>query len=135
MSYILDNVAPSDLPDLVRYCDHPAMLDNPLNMTMFPNASPETKEGEITWHVSGFRETFESNPEAYFRKVCTDDGAPVGFALWTLDQPALHIRFDKKESKADAVRIPGSLDIFAWREISRRMTSEKRRKLKDLTNV
>jgi len=135
MSYMLHAVMLSDIEDLVRHCDYPAMQENPLNKTMFPNTGPETKEEEITWHVSSFRETFENNLGADFRQVCTDDRTPVGFALWTLDQLCLPSQIDTKKSKAEAVKIPRSLDICAWREISLKLRSERRRVLKDLTNV
>lgn len=138
MSYVLRAVALSDIEDLVRYCDHPAMQDNPLNLIMFPNSSPKTKEEEITWHVSSFRETFENIPEAHFRQVRTNDGSPAGLALWTLDQfnpHPCHPQSNREENKGRAVEIPGSLDICAWREISKRLALEKRRVLKGLTNV
>ncbi|KAF1995658.1 acyl-CoA N-acyltransferase [Amniculicola lignicola CBS 123094] len=135
MSYVLHAVELSDIEALVRYCDHPAMQENPLNMTMFPNSSPETKEEEIMWHVSSFRESFHKTPGTSFLKACTNDRTPVGFALWTLDQPCPHIQSDREESKAETVEIPGSLDIHAWRAISQKLTSERRRVLQDLTNV
>jgi hypothetical protein len=47
MSYTLHTVALSDVEELVRYCDHPAMQENPLYMTMFPSASAKRREKEI----------------------------------------------------------------------------------------
>jgi hypothetical protein len=135
MPYVLRTVAHSDIEGLVRYCDHPAMQANPLNRTMFPNASPETEEEEIMWHTSSFRESFEKDPGACFRMICTDDGVPVGLALWTLDQPVLRTETDKVESRAEAMKTPDSLDMNAWREISRQLAAEKQRVLKDWTNV
>ncbi|XPS78872.1 hypothetical protein M3J09_010874 [Ascochyta lentis] len=134
MTYTLCTVALSDLEELVRHCDHPAMQENPLHLTMFPNASQESSEEEIMWHVSSFRESFEKTPGAYFRKVCFNDGTPVGFALWTVDQacPGLHIGL--KDSRPEAP-VPRSLDICAWREISRKLLAEKRRVLEGLENV
>lgn len=47
---------------LKNLCDTaiiPAMQENPLKRTMFPNAGPETEEEEITWHANSFRESFE----------------------------------------------------------------------------
>ncbi|KAF2870458.1 hypothetical protein BDV95DRAFT_61069 [Massariosphaeria phaeospora] len=103
MSYTLCTVALGDLKELVRHCDHPAMQENPLYLTMFPNASPESSEEEIMWHLSSFRESFEKTPGAYSHKVCFNDRTPVGFALWTVDQacPVLHI--GPKESRPEAL--------------------------------
>jgi len=107
------------------------MQENPLKRTMFPNAGPETEEEEITWHASSFRESFEKNPRAYFRKVCVNDRTPVEFTLWTLDQPCPRIQIDRDKSKVKAVDLPRSSDIHAWREISQKLAAEKRRVLKD----
>jgi hypothetical protein len=131
MSYTLHSVALSDIEDLVRYCDHPAMQENPLHMTMFPTASPESREEEIMWHVSSFLDSFEKSSGAYFRKVCHNGNTPVGFALWSLDQTCLSLR---KESRPE-VKVPRSLDVCAWRELSRRLSSERQRVLKGLDNV
>ncbi|KAF1351770.1 hypothetical protein EJ07DRAFT_137087 [Lizonia empirigonia] len=131
-SYILCTVKPCDIEDIVRYCDYPAMQDNPLYMTMFPNSSPETREEEIMWHVSSLCRSFEEDSGTCFRKVCTNDGTPVGLALWTLDRPSTQL--GKVESKVKPV-IPRSLDTYAWREISKKLMSERRRVLKDLPNV
>jgi hypothetical protein len=46
------------MKDLVRYYDSPAMQDNPLYITMFPNSSPKTKEEEIMWHISSLYKSF-----------------------------------------------------------------------------
>jgi hypothetical protein len=96
MSYTLHSVALSDIEDLVRSCDHPAMQENPLHMTMFPTVSPESREEEIMWHVSSFLDSFEKSSGAYFRKVCHNGNTPVGFALWSLDQTCPSLR---KESR------------------------------------
>lgn len=134
MSYTLHTVAHSDIEELVRYCDYPAMQENPLHMTMFPSASPASREEEIMWHVSSFCESFEKNPNACFRKVCFNNGTPVGFALWTIDGACPGFQIDRKESRPEA-HVPRSLDVRAWRELSRRFSSEKRRVLKGLENV
>ncbi|KAF2844163.1 hypothetical protein T440DRAFT_527121 [Plenodomus tracheiphilus IPT5] len=135
MSYMLHTVALSDIEDLVRYCDYPAMQKKTLNMMMFPNTGSATQEEEIMWHVSSFRGSLEKNPAAYFRKVCTNDGTPVGLALWTLDQPCLRVKRNGKQGKEEAVKVPKSLDTCAWREISQKLISERRRVIKDLENV
>jgi hypothetical protein len=131
-SYIICTVEPWDIEDLVRYCDYPAMQDNPLHMAMFPKSSPDTKEEEIMWHSSSLQTSFEEDPGACFRKVCTSDGTPVGLALWTLDRPSTQLV--KVGSKAKSF-IPRSLDTYAWREISKRLMSEKRRVLKDRSDI
>ncbi|KAH9866916.1 hypothetical protein IAQ61_007505 [Plenodomus lingam] len=111
------------------------MQTNPLNMTMFPNTCPETQQEEIMWHVSSFRASLEKNPAPYSRQVCTNDGTPVGFALWTLDQPGPPLQRNERQGKEAAVKLPESLDTCAWREISQKLMSERRRVIKDLKNV
>jgi GNAT superfamily N-acetyltransferase len=136
MTYALQHVAVCDIEELVRYCDYPATQQNPLTLTMFPNSTPDTKEDEILWHISSFRDSFENNAEASFRKVCANDNTPVGFAMWILDQNSLSIRNSGSQSKATtAAQLPKSLDVGAWRELSQRLATERRRALKDLTNV
>ncbi|KAF2872954.1 hypothetical protein BDV95DRAFT_593345 [Massariosphaeria phaeospora] len=131
-SYILSTVEPRDIEDLVRYCDYPATQDNPLYMAMFPKSSLDTKEEEIMWHTSSLQASFEEDSGACFCKVCTSDGTPVGLALWTLDRPSTQLV--KVESKAKSF-IPRSLDTYAWREISKRLMLEKRRALKDRSDI
>jgi len=106
MSYMLDAVALCDREHLVRYCDHLAMQGNPLTKTMFPKASPETQDEEIRWYVDSFGRSLEKDPTACFRKVCTHDSM-----------------------------MPRSLDTCAWRAMSQKLTSERRRVLKDVTKV
>ena len=136
MAYDLRLVGLNDIEDLVRLCDYPAIQQNPLNMTMFPNSSPETKEEEILWHISSFRESFEDGHEVFFRKVCTSDNSPVGFAMWILDQTGAGLQTSRTKTKAEAPpQTPTSLDVCAWRSISRQLSSERQRALKGLTDV
>ncbi|KAL2698998.1 hypothetical protein AAEP93_010386 [Penicillium crustosum] len=76
-------VVASDAECLIRECDFPAMKDHPIRLTMFPRSCPETEEEEIRWMANGFRHALEKDSSNY-RKVCTDDGTPVGFAGWSL---------------------------------------------------
>ena len=136
MTYTLRSVAVCDIEELVRYCDYPATQQNPLTLTMFPNSTPDTREDEILWHVDSFRDSFENNSEASFRKVCANDNTPVGFAMWILDQNSVGIRTGGSKSKATTVaQLPESLDVRAWRELSQRLATERRRALEGLTNV
>ncbi|KAJ5696915.1 Acyl-CoA N-acyltransferase [Penicillium majusculum] len=83
MSFSLTTVVASDAECLIRDCDFPAMQDHPIRLTMFPRSCPETQEEEIRRMANGFRHALEKDSFNY-RKVCTDDGTPVGFAGWSL---------------------------------------------------
>lgn len=83
MAFSLMAVVASDAECLIRECDFPAMKDHPIRLTMFPRSCPETEEEEIRWMANGFRHALEKDSSNY-RKVCTDDGTPVGFAGWSL---------------------------------------------------
>lgn len=82
MSFSLTTVVASDAECLIRDCDFPAMQDHPIRLTMFPRSCPETQE-EIRWMANSFRHALEKDSFNY-RKVCTNDGTPVGFAGWSL---------------------------------------------------
>lgn len=85
MQLALISVNPDDAERLVRECDFPAMRQNPLHLLMFPSSTQETEEEEIQWTIEGLRETLQAR-SADFRKVCLEDGTPVGFAGWSLEQ-------------------------------------------------
>jgi hypothetical protein len=53
---------------------------------MFPQSTQDTEE-EITWMGEGLQETLRRRP-AGFRKVYLEDGTPVGFTGWSLEQTA-----------------------------------------------
>lgn len=84
-SFTISSVSLLDADQLIREYDFPAILDNPLRLLMFPSSNPETSDKEIKWNIDGLKESLQS-PEAIFRKVCTSDGIPIGFAGWTIDK-------------------------------------------------
>lgn len=133
MPFILSHVQLSDAESLVRECEFPAMQDNPLHLAIFPHSGPETWEEEIQWMASNLRHTLETE-SSNFRKVCTEDGNPVGFAGCTIHGSRnagnrnLRVR---REGAAD----PETLDVETWLEVSRLLRAERHRVLNGRENI
>jgi hypothetical protein len=145
MRFTLCTVNADDAELLIRKCDFPAMQDNPLRLIMFPYSCKETAEEEINWDIEGLRNTLISR-SAGFRKVCLEDGTPVGFAGWSLEQTTLKADISdsedvledrkgpKKHPKQDYWH-PNTLDVEAWVKVSRLLRNEKIRVLYNRKNI
>ena len=135
-------VSASDIARIVRECDYPAMLDNPLRLVQFnPASGPESMEEEIQMGIEGLESTFE-NPTARFRMICNEHGRPVGFALWTIDQldDGRIVRpvcpGGKEDPKPrDSRPPPAALNVKAWIEVSARLQAERRRALREMRMI
>ena len=51
-SFTISSVSFLDADQLIRECDFPAMLDNPLRLLMFPSSNPTTSEEERSYGKS-----------------------------------------------------------------------------------
>ena len=127
MSFSLTTVVASDAERLIRDCDFPAMQDHPIRLTMFPRSCPETQEEEIRWMANGFRNALEKDSSNY-RKVCTDDGTPVGFAGWSLLNSSA-ARDDHSQGGQTGVHNPDpeTLDMDTVSKVSKMLKEEQDR--------
>jgi len=136
MQYQLSDVYFNDIDKLVRYCEFPAMEQNPLQRIMFPNAnpSPEEKEEQIKWTVEGLQESSE-NQSSYFHKVTVvGSDCFAGFAVWTLESKGEGTT-QKVAHKRNMSWIPASLDIKALNQVSQRLREERMKVLHDQQTV
>jgi len=145
MLFTLSTVDADDAELLVRKCDFPAMRDNPLHLLMFPQSSKDTEEEEIKWTVEGLQDTLRRRP-AGFRKVCLEDGTPVGFAGWSLEQTTPQQGTSSgnvfEVQEMDPARCarrdywhPNTLDVQTWVEVSKIFKTEKKRVLNNRKNI
>ena len=146
-SFTISSVSFLDANQLIRECDFPAMLDNPLRLLMFPSSNPTTSEEEILWKIDGLEESLQS-PEIIFRKVCKGDGSAVGFAGWTVDQgfkrdgevpiydnKECPVKVEPKKAKDNRAKLPRSLNIHIWAAVSEQFAKEKQRVFQSLGMV
>lgn len=145
MRFTLCTVDADDAELLVRKCDFPAMQDNPLHLIMFPNSCKETEEEIMKWTVEALRETLITQP-AGFRKICLEDGTPVGFLGWNLEQTtpkggtsnsgnvSKERRKPNNYPKRDYWH-PNTLDVEAWLGVSRLLRKEKIKVLCNRKNI
>ena len=146
-SFTISSVSLLDADQLIRECDFPAMIDNPLRLLMFPSSDPVTSEEEILWKIDGLKKSLQS-PEIIFRKVCKSDGTAVGFAGWRIDKgfkkdgevPAGNskehlVEVNPKKAKDNLAKLPSRLDVHTWAAVSEQFAIEKRRLLQSLGTV
>ena len=146
-SFTISSVSLLDADQLIRECDFPAMLDNPLRLLMFPSSNSMTSEEEILWKINGLKESLQS-PEVIFRKVCKSDGTAVGFAGWTIDKGFKRdrevptgdnkeylVEVKPKKAKDSRAKLPRSLDIYTWAAVSEQFATEKQRVFQSLEMV
>jgi hypothetical protein len=146
MRFTLSTVDADDAELLVRKCDFPAMRDNPLHLLMFPHSSQDTEEEEIRWTVEGLQDTLRIRP-ADFRKICLEDGTPVGFAGWSLEQTTPEEGTNnsgdvltEQEKEPNKCRRhdywhPKTLDVKTWVQVSKMFRREKIRVLHNRKNI
>ncbi|KAI0002642.1 hypothetical protein F4779DRAFT_603359 [Xylariaceae sp. FL0662B] len=139
MSFTLSHVQVADADILIRKCDFPAIQDNPLHRIMFPRSRPDTWESEMRWMVNNLKHTLEKE-QSNFRKVCSEDGTPIGFAGWTLEQSKDSRVIEgasNSQKQDDDVNIPDpdSLDVEAWLDVSRMLKEERKRILHGRKNI
>ena len=80
-----------------------------------------------------------------FRKVCNEDGEPVGFAGWTVPRGTLASEMKSDDGggkkcnggkqQGHRNEPPQSLDIRTWVEVSKERMAERRRVLQGRENV
>jgi len=138
MPFLLSPVSVSDAEILIRKCDFPAMQDNPLHMLMFPYSSRTTWESEMQWMIYNLKRTLEEKG-INFRKVCTEDGTPVGFAGWTIEQSEhekdIGVQSRRKKQHEGLNHDPETLDVDTWLNVSKMFRDEKKRVLHDRKNI
>lgn len=94
---------------------------------MFPRSRPETWEREIRWMVNNLKHTLEKQ-RSNFRKVCAEDGTPVGFAGWTIEQSKAPRDIESRSSQKqdDGVNPgPDTLDVDAWLDVLKMFRVER----------
>ena len=138
MDYQLSDVTLDDADALVRYCQFPAMRQDPLRVIMFPTANSELytekdKEEEIKWTIEGLEESLE-NKSCYLRKV-TSGSDCVGYAICTLESDGKTKRQRARPAKRHESWNPKALDVEAWHHISNRLRKERQRVLQDQTDL
>ena len=79
------------------------------------------------------------NPQMVFRKVCNEDGEPVGFAGWTVPRGTLASEMKSDDGggkkcnggkqQGHINEPPQSLDIGTWAEVLKKRMAERRRVL------
>jgi hypothetical protein len=156
MSFTLYPALPSDAEVLIRDCDFPAMIDDPLRLLIFPRSGAAFSEEEIQWNLEALRESLK-RPETKFFKACTGAGRPVGFAVWTVpvvedqgksaeatgDGEEVNGKKQNKElgkngqegEKRGDEELPKSLDIDAWLDATKQFKAEKERVLRGRKNL
>ncbi|KAI1466500.1 acyl-CoA N-acyltransferase [Daldinia caldariorum] len=137
MSFTLSEVQVADAESLIRRCDFPAIQDDPLHRIMFPRSRPDNWESEIRWMANNLKNTLERG-RSNFRKVCAEDGTPVGFAGWALEQSDTPqgVKAQSNEKKdGSTIPDPDTLDMNAWLETSKMLREEKRRILHGRKNI
>lgn len=125
MPFIISHVQPSDAESLIRECDFPAIQDNPLHLTMFPHSCSATWEDEIRWMGNNLRHTLETE-SSNFRKVCTADGTPVGFAGWTIHNSRA-VQDNSQRGQGEVNPIQETLDVDTWLQVSTLLRKERQR--------
>ncbi|KAF2231933.1 hypothetical protein EV356DRAFT_277183 [Viridothelium virens] len=140
MSFKISTAAVDQADLLIRQCEFPAMIDNPLRKIMFPRCCQATEgevEQEILWTVQSLQQNLESGI-LEIRTVCLETGLPVGFAIWSLDQASQKQEHKDKadnSSKRCIRELPTTLDIQSWSQVSKLLRAERTRILRDLHNI
>ncbi|KAI1803918.1 acyl-CoA N-acyltransferase [Daldinia bambusicola] len=137
MKFTVSEVQVADAESLIRKCDFPAIQDDPLHRIMFPRSCPDTWESEIRWMVKNLKNTLERE-WSNFRKICAEDGTPIGFSGWTLEQsdvPQVIENQSSEQKDESAIPEPDTLDMHAWLDTSKMLREEKRRILHGRKNI
>lgn len=134
MQYQLSDVGIDDADALVRQCQFPAMLQDPLRKIMFPEGNVgSSDEEEIRWTVEHLRESL-GNKACFFRKV-TFGSSCVGFAIWTFESGSEETRQKATSNKKRKCWNPAALDLEAWNQVSKRLREERLRVLLGKPNI
>ncbi|KAJ5604822.1 hypothetical protein N7510_009976 [Penicillium lagena] len=143
---ILD-VEVADAECLARDVDVPANRNGPLCKAMFPRFNSLQKEQLdqiIRFYTDIYEDAFYDRRES-FLKVCTFDKRPVGFCGWAIERPREQQaqtnkrqpgmkRIDSKKRRENACE-PEILDVYAWLSLSKRLRAERKRVLKDFSEI
>jgi len=128
----LTHISYSDIDSLVRYIDFPSMQDGPLYRVMFPeDLRDEQRDEIIVWYTINMQRAFSSGTN--FCKACKDDGEAIGFAGWVCDGNAA--KNVAQNTFKENPRLPQTLDVTAWQDVSKGLMKERRRVLDSLDNV
>jgi hypothetical protein len=85
--------------------------------------------------VNNLKHTLETQ-RSNFRKVCAEDGTPVGFAGWTIEQREAPRDIESRSSqKQDVNPDPDTLDVDAWLDVSKMFRVERKRVLHGRKNI
>jgi hypothetical protein len=128
----LSNISYSEIDSLVRNIDFPSMQDGPLYRAMFPeDLRDEQRDEIIAWYTINMQRAFNSGTT--FCKACADDGEAIGFAGWVWDGNV--VKNSAQTKFEENPRLPQTLDVTAWQDVSKRLMRERRRVLDSLDNV
>lgn len=128
----LSPISYSNIDSLVRNIDFPSMQDGPLYRVMFPeDLSDEQRDEIIVWYTINMRRAFNSGTTFY--KVCKDDGEAIGFAGWVWDGNVT--KNLAQNTFEENPRLPQTLNVMAWQDVSKRLMKERKRVLDSLDNV
>jgi hypothetical protein len=128
----LSHISYSDIDSLVRNIDFPSMQDGPLYQVMFPEGLRDEQRDEIIlWYTINMQRAFSSGTN--FCKACTDDGEVIGFAGWVCDGNVG--KNSAQKTFKENPRLPQTLDVTAWQDVSKRLMKERRQVLDGLDNV
>ena len=142
MPFTLSPVGLTDVEHLIRQCEFPANRDDPLRLVMFPSSDATTQDEEMWWDIECLKRTVDENT-MYLRKICLEDGSPVGFAGWSLEcpfpvRPHIAVGYETKRTDGQGKPRnwhPSHLDIDSWLQLSALFRKEKKRVLQDRTNI
>lgn len=128
----LSPVSYSDVDLIVREIDFPAIQDGPLYRVMFPELLDDEQRNEvIDWYNINMQRAFSSGTTLW--KACTDKGEAIGFAGWVCVEEIPHNSAQKK--LGGNIRLPYTLDVIGWQNVSQQLMRERRRVLEGLDNV
>jgi len=69
MQFALSTVDADDAELLVQKCDFPAMRDNPLHLSRFPQSSEDPEKEETAWIIESLQETLKKRPAGFARSA------------------------------------------------------------------
>ncbi|KAJ5621039.1 acyl-CoA N-acyltransferase [Penicillium lagena] len=101
---------------------------------MFPHSRPETQEDEIRWMTCNFKHSLEED-SSNFRKICTEDGTPVGFAGYTVLNNTVQNKSQRGQVELRPNPEPETLDKDTWSEVSKMLMAEQERVIHRHENI
>lgn len=120
-----------EVEGIIRNIDLPANQDGPLYRLMFPLPATEDQQNEIIqWYEGGLETALQSDTDT-FLKICDENGVPIGFCGWIMED---RTRTNRGPARSPQISAPELLDVSAWMDISRKLRSERERVINDLNS-